>query len=129
MRDIIKFVGTVLVVGCLLFAAWWIWRNGATDNTNNIEFITSHCYNGEVIDMQNEIGVDSVEDLRWYFDDNETIVIEYGKILLKYTIDDFISDKSQNELNSVFITTQQNPETLEFTLFWQGQEITKYVKK
>lgn len=128
MKGVFKMVGTLIVVAGLVFVGLWLNQHGTVNNTKNIEYILAHCYNNKLIDLQNEIGVQSVDDLKWYYDDHDTIVIEYGKILLKYTLKDFVRADIQQGLNSIFITTKQHPETLKFRLFWNGQEIPEYVK-
>lgn len=129
MKNVLKGVGGIVVLGVLFIVVFWLMQHGAVDNTKNIEFIEAHCYNGKVVDMQNEVSVRGVEDVKWYYDKHDTIVIEYGKILLKYKVSEFIKPEIQQALNRVFITTKQNPETLELTLYWNDQEMTEYVKK
>ena len=124
-----KVVSSVVIIGALLFVVFWFNQHGAVDNYRNIEYIQAHMYNGKIIDLQNEISIRSVDDVKWYYDDHDTIVIEYGKVLLKYKLSDFVTKDVQDELNSILITTKQHPETLEFTLYFDGQEMTEYVKK
>ena len=129
MKHLFDALKAILILAVLGLIGFWLWQHDAVDNTKNIEFINAHFYNGELIDLQNEIGVQSSDDVRWYMDKYDTIVIEYGKILLKYKTSDFVTSEVQNELNSILITTEQNKETLEFKLYWNGEELPKYVKK
>lgn len=129
MKIAFRVGSSIVVLSALLFVVFWFNQHGAVDNSGNIEFIQSHMYNGKIIDMQNEISIRSVDDLKWYYDKHDTIVIEYGKVLLKYKIKDFVTPEVQEELNSILITVEQNKETLKFTLFFDGQEMTEYVKK
>lgn len=126
---ILKILSSIIIVGILIFVGFWLYQHGAVDNSNNIEFIKSHMYNGKLVDSQNEISIRSIDDVKWYYDSHDIIVIEYGKILLKYKISDFVSKEVQEELNSILISVDQNPETLAFTIYFDGQEVTEYVKK
>lgn len=126
----IRIVGVaVVILAIMFFIAYWMNQQGTTDNKNNIDFIKAKTYNGKVIDMQNEVSVKSVEDVKWYYSKRDTITIEYGKILLKYTTKDFVTPEVQQDLNSIFITVKQHPETYALTLYFQGQEMTEYVQK
>lgn len=129
MEFVKKVFASVITFALLGLVVFWFAQHDAVNNTKNIEFIEAHMYNGKVIDLQNEVGVQSVDDVRWYYDDHDVIVIEYGKIMLKYKLTDFVTKDIQDALNRILITTEQNKVSLEFTLYWDGQEITKYVKR
>lgn len=129
MWKIKSAIGGTFTMLSLIFVLVWLGQHGTVDNKRNIEFIQAHCYNGKVIDMQNEVGVKSVKDIKWYYDDHDTIVIEYGKIALKYKISEFVTPEAQELLNTVFIRTEQNKATLDFILYWNDEEVTKYVKR
>lgn len=129
MHIVRKIISGILILGMLFMVVYWMSLDGATDNKTNIEFIKSHCYNGKVLDMQNEVSVHSSDDVKWYYDKHDTIVIEYGKVLLKYKIEDFIKADTQNDLRDIFITTKQNRDTLELTLYFQDEGLTEYVKR
>lgn len=124
-----KAISLIICLGALFFVVFWFNQHGAVNNTKNIEFIKAHTYNGKMIDLQNEIGVSSSDDIIWYYDKHDTIVIEYGKISLKYNLSDFVKSDVQSALNDVFITVKQNKETLKFKIYYNGEEIPEYVKK
>ena len=129
MRVAINALKGIIVLAALLFVVFWFNQHGAVNNDNNISFIQSHMYNGKLIDLQNEISIRTPDDIKWYYDDHDTIVIEFGKILLKYNLSDFVTKDVQDALNSIDISVRQNPETLKFTLYYQGEELKEYVKK
>lgn len=115
----------ILVIGVVFY----LYQNGTINNENNIKFIESHFYNNKLIDSQNEVGVKSSDDVKWYYDDSKyTICIQYGKVLLKYKVKDFIKHKNQEELNKILIKTEQNKETLELILYYNNKELKEYVK-
>lgn len=122
-------VVSLIILTVMFFIAYWMSQQGTSDNKNSIEFIKAHTYNGKVVDLQNEVSVDSVKDVKWYYSKNKTITIEYGKILLKYKTEDFVTPEVQKDLQDVFITVKQHPETFELTLYFQEQEMTEYVKE
>jgi hypothetical protein len=122
-------VTAVVILATMFLVVYWMAQNDTTDNTKNIEFIKSHSYNGKVVDMQNEISVRSVDDVKWYYDKGKTIVIEYGKVLLKYKTKEFITPEVQKDMNDIFIVVHQHPETFELKLLFQGEEMKEYVKR
>lgn len=128
-KMILNGIPAILILAILFFVLYWFMQYDTSDNKANIEFIKSHCYNGQVLDMQNEISVRYVEDVKWYYDKNKTIVIEYGKILLKYKTKDFVKEDTLKDLQDIFITVKQNKDTLALTLYFQGEEMTEYVKR
>lgn len=122
-------MSALIILSIMFFIAYWMNQQGTTDNKNNIKFIQAKTYNGKLIDMQNEVSVKSIKDIKWYYSKRKTITIEYGKILLKYKIKEFITEEVQTDLNSIFITTKQNSETFKLSLFFQAIEIPEYVIK
>lgn len=129
MRVAINALKSIIVLAALLFVVFWFNQHGAVNNDKNIEFIQAHMYNGKLIDLQNEISIRTPDDIKWYYDDHDTIVIEYGKVLLKYNLSDFVTKEVQDDLSTILISVTQHPETLKFTLFYQGEELKEYVKK
>lgn len=115
----------LVVVGGM---AYWLYVDNPSDNEASIEFIKSRIYNGQILDLQQDLDVDSVKDIKWYME-KDRVTIEYGSMILKYSVKDLEKQEIQNILESVFITVKQNKNTKEFTLYFQGEEITKYVKK
>lgn len=124
-----KAIGGILIFGLLGIVVMFFIRDGATDNKTNIEFIKSHCYNNKIIDMQNEISIKSSDDVKWYYDKGDSIVIEYGKILLKYKTKDFVTDDVQKDMNDIFISVKQNPESLELYVYFQDELLPEYIKR
>lgn len=123
-----------IFVGCLTLAILfcvvvYLSKNDTVNNDVNVDFIISHSYNGKVLDMENEVSVKGPDDIKWYYSKNDTITIEFGKILLKYELADFVTKEVQDKLNSINIFTKQNKESLLFTLYYFGDELIEYVKK
>lgn len=126
----LKGIGAILTLGLLVFVVFWFSKSGAVDNERNIEFIKSKMYNGELIDMQNEVKVNGVDDIKWYFEDNNKfITIDFGKIRLKYEVSEFIKGETQKALNEIGITVKQEKKTRKWKLYYQGEELTEYVKR
>ena len=125
-----RIIGSTFVFIALGLVLLYFMQMDTVDNPRNIQFIKDHMYNGEILDMQNEVSVESADDIKWYYlDGKEIICIEYGKVLLKYKMEDFIKPETIKDLNDVLITVKQNKETLEFTLYFDGEELPRYVKK
>lgn len=130
IKMIKKILGSIVVLAALIIVGLWLLQHDTSDNSRNIEFIKAHLYNGKIIDMQNELHIKNpLEDIKWYMSDHDTLSIEYGKILLKYKISDFVKPEIQQMLNSIGITTKQNKDTLKFTLYYLEDELKEYVKK
>jgi hypothetical protein len=119
----------IIILSCLILLLFWYIQKDTTDYRNNLEFIQSKIYNNKLLDFQNEVSVRNIEDIKWYYDKGNTICIEYGKILLKFKVSDFIKDDIQKELNKIFITTKQHKETKELKLYFREKELKEYVKK
>jgi hypothetical protein len=111
--------------------AWYFYENmvgnGATES--NIAFILEHIdHRGEIIDFREEISVKSVENIRLFWKSDKDIVIEYGKIRLKWTkLEDFLAKENLDRLKQIFITLKQDRRTLEYHVYWKDQKVTRWV--
>lgn len=126
LKKALSLVIPMLLLGMVLY---FMYGNGTNNNNTNIEFIKDHCYNGRIVDLQNEITVKSEKDIKWYKDKRDTLVIEYGKITLKYNIKDFDNQEVLDKLEEVFITVKRHKVTKELVFYFQGKELVEYVKR
>ena len=80
---------------------------GAKSNESGIEYIQSFiASSGNLVDYQNKLGMkDPATDLKWYKTDDE-VRIDFGRIILKYSLEEFMSEKVQGDLASIGITSQ-----------------------
>jgi hypothetical protein len=121
----VKKIFIVVVILAVGGITYWSLYGAPSDNLASIEFIQSRMFNGEIIDLQQDLRVEGVEDIKWY-EKRNNIYIEYGTVLLKYPVSEFVKPEVQEDLNSILLETKQNAETLEFTLYFNGEEVTKY---
>lgn len=125
IKKVITFLGCVTLCFILYFAYTKVSAGGFDDS---IKFIHQH-FNGrgQLQDIQDEIGIESIGDVKWY-DLGKSIEVEYGKVKLKVSKKDILTEEIHKKLQSVYIDYQYNQQTGEFKFFYRGQPITKYVK-
>lgn len=126
-----KKFGFVLMIILGLLAAWYILIfkgtiGGTTMDT--INFIENHMNaTGKIVDIQREIMVNSIEDVRWY-SNKKGYEIKFGKLTLKFTTEEFISDEYVKALKRIGFEIKKDRKTGELLLFYNGEKVTKYVK-
>lgn len=96
-------------------------QNVAKDATDKgIEYILRHTNSaGNLVDLTGDIGVKSIEDIRLYVKTDE-VRIEYGKVLLTFTLEDFLGDAYTVNLERIGITRQINEKTGLLEVFYHG---------
>lgn len=125
MKRILAFFGcAILCVG--LYVAYSQVSGGGFDDT--IKYIQRHIGSrGQLQDVQDDIGIDSIEDLKWY-DLGKKVEIEYGKIKLKIKKEDLFKQETLNKLKTVYIDVKYYKEAQQWKFYYRGAEIGKYVK-
>lgn len=114
-----------------IFGGWFIGYNHINElgAMKSIDFIASHFSGrGQIVDYQNDLGVSSIEDIKWY-DNKKNIEIEFGKVRLKFNKKNFDSEEVQNALNRIHITVKHNEETDEYKIYYNGEEIDRYIRE
>lgn len=125
MKKVLAFgVCAVLCIG--LYFAYSTVSGGGFDDT--ITFIQRHIGSrGQLQDVQDDIGIESIEDLRWY-DLGKKIEIEYGKIKLKVKKEDLFKQETLDKLKTVYIDVKYYKDVDQWKFYYRGAEIGKYVK-
>ena len=135
-RKEIKLVnfGTVIIIPIIAFIAIyfgfneWTGLSTGSTNTKNIEYIASHINGqGKIVDYQNNLGAKSAEDIKLYVEGNE-VTIHFGRIVLEWKMEDFVTQEVGDELKKIHITRYRDEETGKLRVFWQGEELVRYVK-
>lgn len=122
-----------ILLAVVLFAAgvtWFVWYSDVKDSgtMDSIDFIASHFTGrGQIMDYQNDLGVESIEDIKWY-NEKDTIEIEFGKIRLTFDKKKFDTQEVIDALERIHITVRKNEETQEYKLYFNGEKIDLYVK-
>lgn len=125
MKKIFIFFGCVVLCIGLYFAYNNVGGKGFDDS---IQFIQRHLGGrGQLQDIQDDIGIQSIADLRWY-DLGKKIEIDYGKVKLKVKKEDILTKDVVDKLKSVYIEYKYYEKTGEFKFYYHGEEIGKYVK-
>lgn len=116
----VVFIGVALV--------WWMTNSDISKNATvrNLEYIAKHVNSaGSLVDYTGDIGVNSIADIKLYVTSKE-IRIEYGKILLTFTEEDFLSEEYTALLGKVGITRQINKKTGLLEVFYHGVKLERW---
>ena len=98
---------------------------GSTED--NIKYIRSHINSqGKLVDLEDEIDVDSVEDIKLFFGDE--VEIHFGEVLLKWEKDEFLTEQTKAALAEIGIELKVNNKTNKLHLFYHGEEIKRWIK-
>ena len=124
-------IPAIIVIG---FIFVMIIRN--TNNTNNaysqIAHIRQYVKHGELKDYSNQIGMkDPDTDIRWYKHDN-IVEIEFGYMNMKFDIEEFLTPRCKEELNSIgldykLVTTDAENKNYTLKLYYNGKELERWV--
>lgn len=128
VAKVLRIVGiiiTAIVVGACLY---WLTFKDTNSNDKYVEYIAQHIHNGHILDWSNDLHVQSVDDIKWYEDSGDRVVIEYGIIKLTYYRDDLLSDETKEKLNTILIDVKLSPYTGKLHVYWDGKEVEKHVK-
>ena len=115
----------VLVCLCLSGVIFWngTYRRSSYDNIQYIKSFMSS--SGEIRDISNKINMKNPKtDIQW-FDEDGIVTIHFGRIVMEWERDEFLSETVQKELNVIgFSVKQENkdPDTV-IRLFYQGLEL------
>ena len=85
---------------------------------------------GKLNDFQSKIGMeDPATDIKWYYDD-KGIRVEFGKIIMDFTVQEFISPNIVKQFKDIGITYDVDDSTGEykFKLYYLGKEIERYIR-
>lgn len=109
---------------------WFVYGKTATGGAHDsVMFIRAHLNGrGEISDMQEEIFVCGNEhDISW-FQTKKGVEIRYGKVKLKYKIEELSLQETKEDLESIFIEFRQDKNTGALYMFYRGEKVEKSVK-
>lgn len=97
-------------------------------NYKMIEFIQQHHnLQGDIIDYQNDLRIQDVDtDIRLYVK-NKFVIIKFGSIELKWTLEQFIKQENLDALKKIYITAYKDRETGRLRVYYKGKEIQRWV--
>lgn len=125
MKKFFLFIGLALMCAALYFSYNKVSAGGTDDS---IAFIQRHIGGrGQLQDLQDEIGIETWEDLKW-FDLGEKIELQYGKIKLKFSKEEIMKKETIQKLNSININVKYNEKEDTYKFYYYKDEIDKYVK-
>lgn len=132
-KSFLKF-GTLFIVPIVLFIGVYInfdeWTGVSIggNNRKNIEYIADHINaQGKIIDYQNNLGAKGVDDIKLFVKDGN-VVIHFGRIVLEWTMEDFVSEKVGEQIKEIGLTRYRDSKTGQLRVFWQNQELVRYAK-
>ena len=123
-----------LLLALVLFAVgitWFVWYSHIREDgtMSSIDFIASHINGrGQIVDFQNDLGVKSIDDIKFYNTKND-IEIEFGKIRLKFDKKKLDTDEVLNALERIHIKVRKNEETGEYKIYYNDEPIDLYVRE
>lgn len=120
----------LLFVLCIAaVATFLLYKNAEEGGVNDsIAYIQRHINSrGQLVDMQEEISVNSVEDIK-FFETKKNIEIEFGKVTLKWKRADFLTDDTKQRLQTIGLDYRYNEETDNIELYYYKQKVDKWVK-
>lgn len=109
---------------------WFIYGKTASSGAHDsVQFIRAHLNGrGEISDMQEEIFVRGKEhDISW-FQTKKGVEIRYGKVKLRYKLEELTLPETVQDLESIFIEFRQDKNTGQIFMFYRGNKIEKSVK-
>lgn len=117
-----------LVFFGLGYLFWNVWDGNTKVSTEaNMKFIIDHCNGaGKLIDFQREICVESVDDIKLFVEKNN-VKIEYGKIVLEWPLEEFVSPELTGQLERIGITRYKDAETGRLLVFYHDEEVERWV--
>lgn len=123
-----------LLLALVLFAVgitWFVWYSQIREDgtMSSIDFIASHINGrGQIVDFQNDLGVKSIDDIKFYNTKND-IEIEFGKIRLKFDKKKLDTDEVLNALERIHIKVRKNEETGKYKIYYNDEPIDLYVRE
>lgn len=125
-----RFIKCVLVPVALILVVVSVARlytgisNKAT--VDNLKYIAKHVNSvGRIVDYQGDIGVRSIDDIKLYVKE-DTVRIEFGKILLEWRYDDFLSEKYDDALERIGLYREIDKKTNELKVYYLEEELVRW---
>lgn len=120
----------LVLIGSLIFYFWFYGKKVAT--ARGIDYIASYMTkSGELRDYSNKIGMhDPTTDIKWFQTDDK-IKIEFGRVYLTWEPDDFYEDETEKQLEKIQMTRKiiyKKDGTKEVKIYYQGREIERWVE-
>lgn len=125
-----KFIRCVLVPIALIFvilsAAKFYHGIGNKATIDNLKYIAKHVNSaGRIVDYQGDIGVRSIDDVKLYVKD-DSVRIEFGKILLEWRYDDFLDEKYDGVLERIGLYREIDKKTNELKVYYLEEELVRW---
>lgn len=120
----------VIICSCV-YLMWYI--NNKNSTYENIDYIRGFMTSsGTLNDFSNKIGMhDPEKDLKWFMTD-KTVRIEFGRIVMEWEKDEFLSDDNLTHLSTIGITadvqTDKDTGKKKLHLYYQGTEMERWIK-
>ena len=124
-----KFVVAPVVFLLVGTVFYFVYYNVVINSTaTNIKLIKEHMNSsGTIVDIQNEIGVQSVEDIK-LFVTTEEVRIQFGKLVLNWSPKNFAKSETQEQLSQIGFEIQFKGEPPKMYLYWHGAEVERWVR-
>jgi len=125
----IKFIFVlVIIVGISYFAYTKLGGDVGASREKGFEFIEKHINSsGELKDITNDIGVKSYEDIKLFIKD-DSVKIEYGRVALKWKLEDFAKKENLDRLRGIGIDVYRDKDTGKLRVFYKGDELERWIE-
>lgn len=128
-KSLKNIIIAIILVG--IAGTWWIGYHNIDNHgaMKSIDFIASHFSGrGNIVDYQNDLGVESIDDLKWY-NNKKNIEIEFGKVRIKLSKKTIMTDEVLEALQRIHISVKHNDESDEYKVYYNGKEIDRYIRE
>lgn len=125
----LKFIAIPVMIMIIASLIYYLYYSVAVNSTaHNIQVIKDHMNSsGVLVDIRNEIAVDSVDDVKLFVTEEE-VRIKFGRLILNWTPEEFATKEVQEELNSIGFEVKFKGEPVKMYLYYQGEEVERWVR-
>lgn len=119
----------VLIGSVILFTQYLGNKKSSYENIDYIRsFMTS---TGKLNDFSNKLNMDDPKtDIKWYWDENKNVRIEFGRIVMDFEWEEFILESTQEKLGTIGFAFES--ETVDgrkdLVCYWRGEVVERWVR-
>lgn len=127
-NNFIHIIFAVAIVAVVIGVYFWYLGNNQNATSEHIKYIKSFMSSsGKLNDYSNKLGVhDPKTDIKWFQKDGN-IEIHFGRIILTWTEDKFLTEETKEELNTIGMDYSVKKSTGVITVYYKGEVVNKWV--
>ena len=126
-HDHIKYIVIpVLLVLVASIVLTFYYSSRSSSNQRVLKHIMSYqTSSGKLNDFQNNIGVKTADDIKYYVYDGK-VRIEFGKQILEWDKKEFYTDDTKHNLELIGVECEIDKKTKALVMYWGGTKLVKY---